>query len=93
MEKLIDDIWGAPGMSNTCVFLSTLLPNKDSNGIGNRLTINDQFRRLVSRRAGDKCIYLAEMGSTKIPADEIFKSPDDFCAPYFKCDDVHPNVS
>lgn len=61
MRGVLDDIWGAEGMSNTCVFLSTLLPTTNPTGALNRLQINGQYRNLVSELSGSKCIYLADM--------------------------------
>jgi hypothetical protein len=94
MEGLLNDIWSAPDMSSTCVFLSTILPTGNVNGRVNRIPMNDQYRRLVRKRASQgNCIYLAEMGSTT-EGVEIFHDPEDFCAPsYNNCDFVHPNVS
>ena len=90
---MLNDIWGAAGMKDTCVYLSTLLPTSDPTGAQNRIGVNDQFRQLVSRRAGEgKCIYLADMGNPDLNGAEYFKNPEDYCASYFKCDGVHPNV-
>lgn len=90
MEKLLNDIWRAPNMGSTCVFLSTLLPTGNVNGRLNRLPINDQFRVLVKKHAAQgKCIYLAEMATTQYPVEdnEPFDYPREFV------DEAHPNVS
>lgn len=96
MEKLLNEAWEAPGMESTCIFLSTLLPTDHPDGKVNRIAINDQYRQLVSRRAADgDCIFLAEMAITTVSGvqTEIFQYPEHFCADYFNCDYVHPNVS
>jgi hypothetical protein len=90
MERLLDDIWNAPDMNSTCVFLSTLLPTGDANGRVNRIPINNQYRLLVQKRAGQgDCIFLAEMATTQEPLqqNEPFKYPEEFV------DEAHPNVS
>lgn len=61
MLDIVDSIWKAPDMSDTCVFLSTILPTDHGTGRVHRLTINNHYRNVVSKRAGDgKCIYLAD---------------------------------
>ncbi|KAK0099309.1 hypothetical protein ONS96_008539 [Cadophora gregata f. sp. sojae] len=62
MNDILNALWNAEDMSSTCIMLSTLLPTTNGNGAGNRGSINQQYRDLVTRRAGEgKCIYLADM--------------------------------
>ena len=62
MNDILDDLWKAPGMADTCIMLSTLIPTTHPVGQITRLTINEQYRNLVRQRSGDgKCVYLADM--------------------------------
>lgn len=62
MNDLLNTIWGADGMANTCVMLSTILDTTDSTGRVTRITINAKYRELVKQRSDEgKCIYLADM--------------------------------
>lgn len=62
MNNLLNTMWNGEGMAGTCMILSTLLPTTNGNGAANSPNINQQYRDLVTRRAGEgKCIYLAEM--------------------------------
>ncbi|KAH7390083.1 family 3 carbohydrate esterase [Cadophora sp. MPI-SDFR-AT-0126] len=62
MNDILNALWGADGMSNTCIMLSTLIPTNNANGMVNVPVINNQYRALVTQRAAEgKCIYLAEM--------------------------------
>ncbi|KAF7556324.1 hypothetical protein G7Z17_g1541 [Cylindrodendrum hubeiense] len=62
MNNILNDLWAAGDMADTCIILSTLIPTTNTNGAANRDTINDQYRALVTERSGDgKCIYLADM--------------------------------
>lgn len=87
MESILDDIWGAEGMAETCIILSTLIPTTDETGIRNRPGINAQYRALVQRRAEDKCIYLADMapnGQELLTLNDMVSTEN----PH-----THPNVS
>ncbi|KFY17830.1 hypothetical protein V492_00359 [Pseudogymnoascus sp. VKM F-4246] len=75
MESVLDEIWGAEGMAETCIMLSTLIPNTAEVAARNRPIIDDQFRALVDRRAGKNCIYLADMEPN---GEEWFAIEDDF---------------
>lgn len=88
MESVVDEIWKADGMGNTCVFLSTLIPTTDEAGKPNRMLINAQFRDLVKRRSRDNCIYLADMAPN---GEEWFVISEDFLDT--EQVHVHPNVS
>ncbi|KAK7420361.1 hypothetical protein QQX98_002784 [Neonectria punicea] len=62
MNNVLNDIWGAEGMGDTCVMLSTILDITEKTGRVNRVIINNRNRSLVTDRANDgKCIYLADM--------------------------------
>ncbi|KAF7549363.1 hypothetical protein G7Z17_g6445 [Cylindrodendrum hubeiense] len=62
MNEILNDIWGADGMADTCVMLSTILDTTGATGKVTRITINEKYRELVKQRAGDgKCIYMADM--------------------------------
>ncbi|KAF4412991.1 Multidomain esterase [Colletotrichum fructicola] len=62
MRLILNDIWGAPDMANTCVMLSTILPTADATGALNRITANQQYRLLTEQLAASgKCIYMADM--------------------------------
>ncbi|KAM5354317.1 hypothetical protein ACJ41O_000966 [Fusarium nematophilum] len=62
MGSIVDEIWRADGMSQTCVMLLTLLPTNHPTGIEKRLIMNDAYRRVVREKAkAGKCIYLADM--------------------------------
>lgn len=89
MEEIINEIWGAADMADTCVILSTLLVTSHETGAANRGTINDQYRDLVRNYKDDKCIYLADMepegeGQSFISLDDDIWSDDP---------KIHPNVS
>jgi hypothetical protein len=92
MEGMLNDIWNYEGMANTCVILSTLLPTTHRVGVLHRITINGQFRKLVTDYNRDhpgKSINLADMEPTGV-GQTFF----DINGPYW--DDnpkVHPNVS
>lgn len=85
MEAILDDIWGAQHMSDTCVILSTLLPTTDPAGARNRISINAQFRNLVKKRADKKCIRLADMEPLGPGRDFLSVN-----GPFWS-DAVHPN--
>ncbi|KAF7550314.1 hypothetical protein G7Z17_g5812 [Cylindrodendrum hubeiense] len=91
MNDILDDIWGADGMSKTCVMLSTLLDTNDANGQVLRLTINTQYRKLVTERAAEgKCIYLADMDPlSPDPAHGWINTWDDYDSS--ETIHVHPN--
>ncbi|KPM46037.1 hypothetical protein AK830_g415 [Neonectria ditissima] len=62
MNDILNGIWGAEGMGDTCVMLSIILDTTDKTGRVNRLTINNRYRSVVTDRAKEgKCIYLADM--------------------------------
>ncbi|KAH7129387.1 family 3 carbohydrate esterase [Dactylonectria estremocensis] len=62
MNNILNDIWGAEGMSGACIMLSTVLDTTHSTGRVTRITINGKYRKLVKQRAGDgKCTYIADM--------------------------------
>lgn len=89
MESVLDDMWAADGMADTCVMLSTLLPTTNTNGAANRATINGQYRSLVIKKAGEgKCIYMADMQPN---GQEWFDLAVDFHDD--EVPKVHPNVS
>ncbi|KAJ3542499.1 hypothetical protein NM208_g4052 [Fusarium decemcellulare] len=91
LNGILDDIWAADGMSETCVMLSTVLDSQDPTGSVVRLNINAQYRQLVKNRdAEGKCIYLADMDPpAPHPASGWIKTWDDYNqAESVK---VHPN--
>ncbi|KAH8886185.1 family 3 carbohydrate esterase, partial [Thozetella sp. PMI_491] len=62
MNDVLNALWNADGMADTCIMLSALIPTTNSNGQANRATINSQYSALASQRAGEgKCIYFADM--------------------------------
>jgi hypothetical protein len=63
MNAILNEIWGSPDMSQTCVILSTLLPTNHGTGRTHRITMNNAYRRLVQDRGvrDAKCIFLADM--------------------------------
>jgi hypothetical protein len=89
MNNILNALWDADGMADTCIMLSTLIPTTNTAGAANRDTINSQYRDLVTSRAGDgKCIYLADMD----PGGTVWL---DFSTDYLSTEDphVHPNDS
>jgi hypothetical protein len=88
MESVLDEIWGAEGMADTCIILSTLIPNTAVVANRNRPGINNQFRALVDKRADEKCIYLADMAPN---GEEWFIIEEDFLSS--EDPHTHPNVS
>lgn len=89
MNDILNDIWGADGMADTCVMLSTLLDTTDATGRIIRITINGKYRELVEKRAGEgKCIYLADMDPPGIGGGWI--TWDDYTSG--ETVHVHPNV-
>jgi lysophospholipase L1-like esterase len=87
MRDILDDIWNTSGMANTCVMLSTLIPSTDPNGVVNRITINAQYRDLVTELSGSKCIYLADMDPPTGAANGWISTSADMIS-----DGIHPNV-
>ena len=71
MRGILEDIWEADGMENTCIILSTLLPTSHPTGKKNRLLINDDYRKIVKEYEDKKCIYLADMEPEGKGADFI----------------------
>ncbi|KAF4975545.1 hypothetical protein FZEAL_7691 [Fusarium zealandicum] len=62
MNNILNALWKADGMSETCLIVSTLIPTDNANGARNQGSINDQYRTLVKQRAAEgKCIYMADM--------------------------------
>ena len=62
LNDILNDLWAAAGMADTCIMVSTLIPTTDSTGSVNRLTINQKYRDVVTQRSGEgRCVYLAEM--------------------------------
>lgn len=89
MESVLDDMWDADGMSDTCIMLSTLLPTTNKNGAANRAAINGQYRGLVTKKAGEgRCIYMADMQPN---GQEWFDLEADFLPD--EDPKVHPHVS
>ncbi|KAK8022879.1 fg-gap repeat domain-containing protein [Apiospora marii] len=61
MESLINDLWGAPGMRDTLIVLSTVLPTT-APGRDARVVINNQYKALITRlRNSGRPIVLADM--------------------------------
>lgn len=89
MNNVLNALWNAPDMSNTCIFLSTLIPTNNEVGMLQRDSINSQYRALVNTRASEgKCIYLADMD----PNGAVWLTwPDDYWSA--EVIHVHPNVS
>lgn len=88
MDDILQAIWNYDeAMKDTCIILSTLLPTTNANGKINRITMNNQYRKLVDDYKGERCIYLADMEPTGEGSDYI--SVD---GPYWS-DPTHPNVS
>lgn len=90
MEEIIKDIWNYKDMADTYIILSTLLPIGDRAAAINRISINADYRRLVSQwDYAKKCIYLADM-EPEGPGKDFFPLTD----VYFVDDPmVHPTVS
>ena len=88
MNDILDALWQADGMSETCIFVSTLIPTDNANGAKNQGTINDQYRTLVLTRAKEgKCIFLADMWPQ---GQQWFNLDKDYLAG--ETPKVHPNV-
>lgn len=77
-------MWNSPGMGNTCIFLSTLLPSHKPHCEVNRLEINEQYRALAEEFADTKCIYLADMDPVPGPFNGWIR-------PDISQDGIHPN--
>lgn len=91
MNSILQRIWTVDDgvMAKTCIILSTLLPTSDRKGMVNRITMNEQYRRLVRDHQDERCIYLADMEPPGEGADYISVNGD-----YWDDDPkVHPNVS
>jgi hypothetical protein len=73
MNDILNTIWNDSMMHDTCVILSTLLPTSNKDAQTRAEFINQQYRKLVTDRAKDKCIWLADMQSK---SDEGFFSID-----------------
>ncbi|KAH7320726.1 hypothetical protein B0I35DRAFT_500940 [Stachybotrys elegans] len=87
MGKVLDALWGAQDMANTCIMLSTLIPTTHSTGVKTRPVINDAYRELVKQRASaGKCIYLAEMAPG---GSDWLVIPDDYSSA--ETTHIHPN--
>ncbi|KAM0544829.1 hypothetical protein ACHAPJ_011660 [Fusarium lateritium] len=87
MNDILDALWQADGMSETCIFVSTLIPTDNANGAKNQGTINDQYRTLVLTRAKEgKCIFLADMWPQ---GQQWFNLDKDYLAG--ETPKVHPN--
>lgn len=62
MRNILNDVWAAEGMADTCIMLSTLLPTGVASGAANQPSINAQYRSIVSELfTRGHCIYLAEL--------------------------------
>ncbi|KAK6069383.1 killer toxin subunits alpha beta [Seiridium cupressi] len=89
LRSLLNDMWAVPGMENTCIMLSTLIPTTNPTGAANRVTINEQYRSLAADlfNAG-KCVYLADMDPVGTIGAGWISTVDDMIS-----DGVHPNDS
>ncbi|KAF4963513.1 hypothetical protein FSARC_8480 [Fusarium sarcochroum] len=86
MNNILDALWQADGMSETCIIVSTLIPTDNVNGAKNQDTINAQYRTLVLTRAEEgKCIHLADMWPK---GQQWFNLDTDY---YTETPRVHPN--
>jgi hypothetical protein len=85
MGTLLDTIWQAKEMSNTCIILSTLIPSSRDNGKKHNPTINTFYRELADELKSEHCIYLAEMDSPTGDAKGWISADD------MQSDGVHPN--
>ncbi|KAM0342058.1 hypothetical protein ACHAPU_009786 [Fusarium lateritium] len=84
MNKILNALWDAEGMSETCIFLSTLIPTNNANGAKYSPIINNQYRTLVLTRAKEgKCIIMADMWPQ---GQQWFNLDNDYLA------GEHPNV-
>lgn len=87
MTNILNEIWNADGMGNTCIMLSTLIPTTVANGVIYRGTINAQYRMLVDDFAAQgKCIVLADMDPPQGPASGWISTTRDMIS-----DGIHPN--
>lgn len=80
MQSLIETLVDAPGMEDTVIVLSTLLPSGAKNVKANRPSINKQFEELVKTLSTSHkkiSILLADMSSIQYPKDFY--------------DQIHPN--
>lgn len=90
MNDLLNALWDADGMSDTCIILSTIIPTNNADGELYQGTINDQIRALIPVRAAEgKCIYLAEMWPLG-DSDPWFDFDTDYLVG--ESPHVHPNV-
>ncbi|KAM0209842.1 hypothetical protein ACHAQD_011019 [Fusarium lateritium] len=76
MEALLNDLWGADGMSKTYVVISSVLRRNDAKAESNRKQINEQYKELINRlRSSGKPINYVDID---IPLNEL-------------TDGIHPN--
>lgn len=90
MNNILNALWNAADMSNTCIMVSTVLPTTSAIGTTNRVTTNKNYRDLVSKRAAEgKCIYLADIdfsdGTQWLDFDTDYDPSESV--------HIHPNVS
>lgn len=95
MNAILNEIWGSPDMSQTCIILSTLLPTNHPTGRNTRISMNNDYRKLVQDRGvrDAKCIFIADMEPEG--AGKNFMGINE---PVWAADEVggtliHPNVS
>jgi hypothetical protein len=90
MRVMLNNIWAAADMENTCVILSTVIPPVDPVANVNRQIINEGFRTLVAELfAAGKCVYLADMDPPAPDAGNGWINT----ATDLISDGTHPNVS
>lgn len=89
MNDILNALWAADGMSETCIILSTLIPSTNTVLEANRPSINSQYMSLVTERAAEgDCIYLAEMDPNGV---QWLEFDTDYLTD--EIPHVHPNVS
>ncbi|OBT86293.1 hypothetical protein VE02_05585 [Pseudogymnoascus sp. 03VT05] len=91
MEIILNSIWGASEMAETCVILSTLPPTSNKVGERTRLVINQQYRDLVNKKNKDKCIWLADMEPNYEGKDFFDINAPIWSEDGVKDDKIHPN--
>ncbi|KAF4995624.1 hypothetical protein FGRMN_5016 [Fusarium graminum] len=69
LEGLLNDLWGAEGMSRTYVVVSSVIRRTDAKAESNRKQINEQYKKLISRlKATGKPIAYVDID---IPVSEL----------------------
>jgi hypothetical protein len=66
MEGLLNDLWGADGMSNTYVVLSSVILRNDAGAEKNRKQINEQYKYVLTISCSGNRVQLVEFSACPI---------------------------